>query len=367
MDQGKYDYKTLQKKYDNFSAPGFEITLAGKKLTGNIAYIPELEVELSADGTAGGCSFRAEGQYDFEKQQWVNDVAKEIKPGAKLVVKGGYGSTSTQKELFYGYVDDYSFDFSDEGVPRISISGLDGLGYLMNMREPYYGGKKKAKQIVQTLLNKSVSAGFAKSVKVGMLEDFEAPILKEQIDDWKFLRLMAQRCGASLFVVDGEMIFDSVTSGTTPILTLTIGKSVRHFQKRVSLAHQVGKVEVWGRDENQKAIKGTASSVNAGGSGKSAAELVPGLKDAVLREYNEFVRTQKECENLAQHRLDTIAMGLVSGSGECVGIPELIPGRYIKIDGGDKNTNGTYFLSRVSHRFRPDGYTTAFEIKGAKV
>ena len=59
-------------------------------------------------------------------------------------------------------------------------------------------------------------------------------------------------------------------------------------------------------------------------------------------------------------------MGFISGEGECIGIPELIPGRYLKIDGGDELTNGTYFLTKVYHRFRTDEYTTAFEVKGAK-
>ena len=69
---------------------------------------------------------------------------------------------------------------------------------------------------------------------------------------------------------------------------------------------------------------------------------------------------------LAQHRLNSIAMGFVSGEGECIGIPELIPGRYIKIEGADKNTVGTYFITKVCHRFRPERYTTTFEVKGAK-
>ena len=363
MDQGSYTYASLAKKYDNFAAPGFEILVDGKELSPSQYHIPGVEIELRADGTAGGCTFQINGQYDFENSKWISDAANAIKPGAKLTVKGGY---VTRKELFFGYVDDYSMDFRSDGAPYIEVNGLDGLGYLMNMCEPEYGGQKKPKQIVESVLRKSVSAGFAKKVTVGSLDGFETPVIKEQMDDWKFLRMMAQRYGATLFVVDGEMIFDTVTTKTSPILTLTVGRGVKTFVKRVSLAHQVGKVEVWGRDVNEKAVQGTAASVTAGGSGKSAAEWVSGLKDAVLRERSEYARTQKECETLAQHRLNGIAMGFVSGKGECIGIPELIPGRYIKIDGGDDKTNGTYFLTRVRHRFSPDEYVTEFEVKGAK-
>ena len=363
MDQGSYSWTSLGKKYDDFVAPDFEISVGGKDLSPTKYRIPSLEVELTSDGTAGGCTFSLENQFDFENGKWTNSAADTIKAGAKLVVKGGYVQ---KKEIFYGYVDDYSLDFQGDSAPRITVTGIDGMGYLMSLREPIHAGKKKPAEIVRQILNKSVSAGFAKKVTVGSLSGFDTPLVKEQIDDWKFLNLLSQRFGMSLFVVDGEMIFDDVTSSTSPIMTLTLGQGLFSFRKRVSLAHQVGKVEVWGRDVNQKAVKGTVSSVTAGGSGKSAAQLVSALKDATLREYSEFARTQEECKTLAQRRLNGIAMGLVSGGGECIGMPELIPGRYIEIDGGDKQSNGTYFLSKVRHLFTDDGYRTSFEIKGAK-
>ena len=363
MDSGSYSFDSLYKKYDNFSAPSFEVSIGGKSLSEDGMTVTTLEVEISADGTAGGCSFVVDGQYNHEHSKWENKALDLVKVGAELTVRGGYVK---DKELFYGYVDDYTIDFQEEGPPRLTVSGLDGLGYLMSFREPLYGGKKKASEIVKTILQKSVSAGFAKKVTMGSLKDFETPILKEQVDDWKFLNLMARRFGVSLFAVDGELIFENVTSDTSAIITLSFDKGLFSFQKRVSLAHQVGKVVIKGRDVNQKAIKGEASSVSIGGSGKTASQLVSDLKNATLQEFNEYVRTQDECKNVAQSRLDGIAMGLVSGGGTCIGIPELIPGRYIKIDGLDSKSNGTYFLSKVRHLFELNGYTTAFEIRGAR-
>ena len=363
MDKSSYTYQALWKKYDKFTAPSFEITVGSAVFESSKYHIPSLEVEIAADGTAGGCSFTLEGQYDFESKKWKHDLAKTIQVGEKLVVKGGY---VTKKELFYGYVDDYTIEFTSEGTPRISVTGMDALGYLMCLREPLYAGKKKAAEIVKTILNKGVSAGFAKSVTVGTLSGFETPLVKEQVDDWKFLNILGQRYGMTLFVVDGELIFDNVADTTTPILTLKIGQELQSFTKRVSMAHQVGKVEVYGRDVNQKPVKGTASSVTTG-SGKSAADLVSAIKNAVLREYSEYARTQEECKKLAQNRLNGIAMGLVSGQGQCVGIPELIPGRYLKIEGSDAGANGSYFITKIRHIFANMGYVTAFEVKGAKV
>jgi phage protein D len=343
-----------------------EIKLGGKTLDSTKIPVTSLEVELSADGAAGGCTFAVDGLFDYEKSQWKNDLAKTVKAGAKLEISGGY---VTRRPLFYGFVDEYTMEHSNAGAPRLIISGIDGLGYLMSCREPYYGGKKKGKDIVTEILKKSVSAGFAKSVEVDgthALKEFEAPLIKEQVDDFKFLRILARRYGMVLMGINGELIFDALWKKSESILKLTMGKGLLSFQKRVSLKGQVGKVIIWGRDVNQKFIMGTAGAVKTGGKGKSAGQLVPALKTAVLREYSEFARTNEECKRLAQARLDGIAMELVSGEGLCVGIPELIPGRFITIDGLEDEAEGIYFLSRVTHSFTTEGYYTRFEVKGAK-
>ena len=363
MDKGKYTYESLAKKYDNFTAPSFAVELDGQLLSSNNVHIPSLEVEQNADGTAGGCSFVVEGLYDYATSQWRNQILDLVRPGARLSVKGGY---QEKKLLFYGYVDDYTMEFSSENPPRISVTGLDGLGFLMSHREPFYGGANKAKAVVEGIFHKSLAAGFAKSMTVAVLEDFTVPLVKEQVDDWKFLTVLAERFGVTLAALAGELIFDDLEGYDKPVLKLTLGKGLESFQKRVSLAHQVGQVEIWGRDVNQLPIKGVANDVSAGG-GRWAAEWVSDLRSAVLREYSEFARTQTECERLAQNRLDGIAMEFVSGSGQCIGLPELCAGRYLEVDGGDDQANGTYFLTQVRHLFSLEGYRTTFSFEGAKL
>lgn len=363
MDKSSYTYEALQKKYDNFISPAVEITIDGTTYKSREVPIINLEVEITADGGAGGCSFSIDSQYKASESKWVNGFDKHVKPGASLSISAGYVK---QKEIFYGFVDEYSFSYTGNRGAQIDVTGIDGLGYLMNLREPIYAGKQEARSLIESILLKSKSAGFAKSVTVGKVSKFTTPVVKEQVDDWTFLNLMARRYGMNLFAVDGELIFDKVITSTSPLITLGVRNGLRSFTKRVSLGRQVGKVEVWGRDVNQKPIKGSADSVSLKGDGKSASGHVSGLKKAVMREYSEFVRTEKECATLAQNRLNEIASGLVSGSGLCIGIPELIPGRYIKIEGFNNSTDGSYFITGVRHQFNSNGYFTTFEVKGAK-
>ena len=363
MDSGSYTFQALSSKYADFRGPAFTIKVNGTQLNSAEIPIASLEVEQCADGSASGCRFAVESLYDFSKSQWANNLTKTVQAGAKLEILGGYVK---QELIFYGYVDEVSMEYQHASPPRMTVTGIDGFGYLMSCQEPIYGGKKKPKQVVEDILTKAVSAGYAKSKTVGALNGFEVPVVKEKMDDFKYLRLLSQRYCMSLFSVAGELIFDNVITNSSPLISLTAGMGLLGFERRLSLRGQVGEVEIWGRDVNQKFIKGAAKSVSIGGQGQTATQIAPKFKQTAFREYSEYVRTEKECVELAQARLDSLALNFVSGRGTCVGIPELIPGRYISIKGVDGDTEGTYFISKVHHRFSKSGYYCEFEIKGAR-
>ena len=145
MDNGTYSISDLEKKYDGFLSPQIKILLDGDKLDTAQIPVSRLEVELSADGAAGGCSFEVESLFDYENQVWKQDIAKAVKAGASLEIYGGYKNDDTVKPIFYGYVDDYMMVHSSQGAPKILVNGIDGFGFLMSCREPISGGEKKAK------------------------------------------------------------------------------------------------------------------------------------------------------------------------------------------------------------------------------
>ena len=58
---------------------------------------------------------------------------------------------------------------------------------------------------------------------------------------------------------------------------------------------------------------------------------------------------------------------MASGTVRCVGIPEMIPGRYIRLTGLDKNFfDGDYYIEEVTHNLSSGGYITSFEIGSTK-
>ena len=365
MDKASYPIITLNQKYEGFTAPACEISIGSFKIKDDEFVVTEVEVELAADGTAGGCRITIEDFYDYESTSFDEKFIKALKVGEKLKISMGYVSV---KEVFSGYIDDYTIDYNSESGPRIHITGMDGMGYLMSVRSRVYAGEKTVGDLVKQLLDDAVSVGAASKATVGAtIKDVTVQRIVEGEDSFTFLNTLAKQVGASFFCVDGELIFDKVSSFTLALTKLTYGENLYAFSKRLSLANQPGKVVIHGRDINNKAIKGEASSTSLSGDGKAAVSIASKLlKKSVYEEDNPLVLTAEECKALAQNRFNDLARNFVFGEGECIGIPEIIPGRYIELAGMDDSTSGKYLINRVVHRLNVDGYHTLFEVRGAK-
>ena len=363
MDKSTYTFQALSEKYEDFRGPAFTIKVDGKTLDSKELPIVQLEVNLS-DSLIGGCKFSVESLYDYEKSKWINSLEESIKVGDTVTVSGGYGK---QEELFCGYVYVYHLEYSKDRPPRLEVRAVDGLEFLCHCMEPVYHGNKTPKAVVEEIFRKVISAGYAKKMKVDGMEDLLTPLVKELTSDYDYLRLLGRMYGLTLINIRGELIFSDLISDSTSLISLTLGAGLLSFRRRTSLEHQVGKVEIRGKDVNQKPITGIADRVTVGDSGKKwAGEVAPAIKKTGVRLYNEYVRTEAECKRVAQSRLNRLALSFVQGSGRCVGLPEIIPGRYISIKGVDAMTAGSYYICGVTHRFSREGYYTDFEVKGAR-
>lgn len=364
MDKSTYTFQALSEKYEDFRGPAFTILVDDKTLDSTEMPIVQLEVKLS-ESIISCCTFSVESLYDYEKSKWVNDLEQTIQVGATLKVSGGY---CQQEQLFYGFVFEYHLEYSQDKPPRLVVKGLDGLGFLTNCYEPIYHGNKKPKAVVQEIFFKAINAKYAQSYQIDEMENLVTPLVKELTSDYNYLRKLSQMYNLSLMVVRGELYFGDLISDTASLITLTLGAGLLDFRKRISLQSQLGKVEIRGKDVNQKRIMGAADKVTVGDSGKKwAGEIAPAYKNVVAREYSECVRTAEECTRLAQCRLNAQAMNFIQGEGRCVGLPELIPGRYITIKGVDTMTAGNYFVDSVTHKFSQNGYYTEFTVKGARL
>ena len=284
MDKSKYKFESLEKKYDNFVAPAFELTVGGMKFNAQIP-VSDLRVDIDSGMGAGGCSFSIISLYDYKNSKFKENILDKVKVGASITIWGGY---IKKEEIFFGFVDDFSVEFEADSPPKISVSGIDAKGFLMNAKTEKYMGEKKTDEIVKTMLNECVSKGYAKKATVGSVPAFNAQIIQEGMNNYEFLCFIAEMCGVSFFVVDGELIFDDVIGSTGSVLELTLGMGLQSFSKKLTLRKQVRKVIVYWIDPvTKKEIQGESSKSG----GKFACDIASGFGSVTEKISSMFAAT----------------------------------------------------------------------------
>jgi phage protein D len=365
MDKATYDFAVLEKKYNGFLVPSVKLIIGGTEIDATEVPVPTITVDIDAGKSAGGAQVTIEGMYDLENSKWLEKLLDTIEIGEVLEIQAGY---STKKLIFFGYIDSVNVNYSGNAIPQISFTGIDASGYLMNPDTTNYHEEKTQAAVAKKILETCVNEGYAKKLDFGDsdIPDFETDTTQNEMSDYQWLSLLAERSGVNFFVVQGVLVYKNIMSYSSPIITLKLGSSLLSFSRSKSTNLQIGKVIVTSVNKD-KEISGEATSSTLPGSGKDAASTASKFKTVTKKIQVTAVNTAELCKKIAQNIFNKYALQYVSGRGRCIGIPELIPGRYIKLEGMDKASNATYFIDKVTHKISAsEGYITEFSVKGAK-
>ena len=69
----------------------------------------------------------------------------------------------------------------------------------------------------------------------------------------------------------------------------------------------------------------------------------------------------------AEAKLMELSYSLCKGKIGIVGLPELVPGRIVKVEGFGANYNQKYYVSKVIHHIKDSSFTTECELEVNKV
>lgn len=109
--KGSTSFRSLRKKYDDFSAPSVEVTVGSTKLVsepGQIFLI--LELELTSGFEASGCVFYIDGAYD-EKNTDFKKFTDKIQIGESVEIALGY---VRRESVFKGYINEVEYQYGME-------------------------------------------------------------------------------------------------------------------------------------------------------------------------------------------------------------------------------------------------------------
>lgn len=361
IDDKSYEFATLEKKYSGFRAPAYKIFINGKDVVQKEHIgIEEIYVENSID-KADFFSFTVVNAYKFDKSifEWQENA---LTIGSKIEIKFGY--IDKFNTIFEGYITSVKYDFSQREGASIIVSGMDASFLMMKGKKSFLWLKKKHSDIVDELAKKYKLKAQIKNTSM----EFESIVQNNQ-SDYDFLRYLADLNSYEMFVLGSNLYFREINSSKDSIITLEMNRHMISFNYSIDLGEQVGGVVVRGYNTKKEEIEAKCEKIDGiNNGGKNGVSVLRSLdKTNTLHYIYEPLVSKNEAKQIAESMLLKKSMNYVSGDGMCVGIPEIIAGRYIKIKGMFGVKAKTFYITSTVHIFDSTGYTTSFKIGGNEV
>lgn len=347
-------YKALEKKYDNFGAPSIEVTVGSAKLvTGKNLEISRVEVELTSGYEASGCCFELCCVYEMEKTDFSKSISK-IQIGEKVEIFIGY---IRRESVFEGYINQIDYQYGiDLKKYKIRVECMDAKGLLMKNRRLEFFTETSADAVVKKILSDSPVSRYLSGKEVDMCPKEEVPLRSHMMTDYELIVEQASKLGYEFFIIQGKAYFRKKQKVKSTLMKLTPLDGIIGARLILSGQQLVKQIEVRSIDEETgKQIKGTAS-VSGKFSQGSSGNMMLGTSKQVF--YEPGVKDAAEAKKRAEARAEAIAEQFGELECECVGIPELVPGRFISVDKLSSQANGKYYVRYVRHEIDTTGYRT---------
>lgn len=350
---GKVNYKKLADQYANFIVPTVKIKVNGTdvvKMNNLVVY--ELEMNLSVS-TASSVKIKFAHQYDVQSHSFSGDVKDSFELGTIVTVELGY--LSTTQELFKGYVEMAGVEMGEQELFVVTLMDAKRLMMISGKKNKLYTVKNYSDAFNEVMGDYSSLCSLEVEATNDQLED---PI-SQMSNDYDFVMtelIRKGRVNREFVILAGKAYFREPHKVTTPIMTLQYGRELVNLS--VSHCYKDLKIEVIGMDSQQQAVKGEAE-VKSTASQSNIITNTP-----VFRVGDPHADTADKAKTIAEAIARQESEKCCIGQGKTIGIPEIVPGRYIEVENIDSMIDKQYYITDVVHLYTRESYTTQFEIGG---
>jgi phage protein D len=299
------------------------------------------------------------------KNQWIDHALFDR--GNSVDVYLGYGPQPPK--LFEGVIAVVEPHFPADGVPTLSITAYD-RSYLLRKkgdRDEAYPDRTP-NDLVREIAQRY---RFREDEIVTPDEIPERRYYQQESQsDWDFLKGITKEIGFELYMELGVLHFRKPrTRPETVPGTFAYRDNLQSFEPSLSAEKPVSKVIVRGWDEIAKQTFQVevndpfAADRDVLGEQSGSDFLDEGFGESVRILDDVVAENEAHARAIALAYFQQKEFELINATGACVGDPELKAKRLIRIGGVGQKFSGTYYLTRVTHRFDDGGYLCEFEAK----
>lgn len=356
MNSNTFSYSQLKAKYGGFRNPCCAVKAGNTDIQTLGLLVSQMEIRQTIKDKAGTCTFVISNGYDFVSGSFKDEIADNFPLGQTIEAGMGY---IKPVYMFKGFVTDVSFTFENGGSPSVRISCTDIRSLMMQ-------GKLNAKPLIASfpLMMYMILETYTSILKMkivyydiwNILEDF-----RQNTNDFNYLYSYGVKRGYEFFVLGDYFYFRKKWENTAPLMHLKWGESIISFNRATSYSSNKligalnGLLSVFPFfSENMLTPQGYPH--------KTATPRIPQIKVDTSNAKNPA-----DLVNIMLTSLHNLNDSMSPGTVKCVGIPEIIPGRYIRLTGLDKNYfDGDYYIEEVTHSLSSGGYITSLVIGSGK-
>ena len=364
------DIRQIEQIYGDFYVPTFTIKVGGQDLVREIFLtISAVSVDLK-EKTAGHFSFTVASVFDWKTREFVAmqqeervDLLELFAFGSPVEISLGYGEPAKLKSMLTGLVTEIATSFGAGGAPELTISGYDGLYPLTVGKSTRHWEDSRDSDAVD-----AVAGQRGLSTDVQQTDPIRPRIDQNEETDMAFVEKQADRNEATFYMREGKLFFGPRNNDASEAIELNWGEGLISFAPEANLARQITEVEVHGWSAaDGEAVVGRARKGDETGrdtrAESGADRVVTALSDTPVLRMRAAVHTQAEADARARAILEARAQEFVTGNGECVGVPDIVPDMNILLGGMGRGFSKPYYVSEATHSIDANGYRTSFKVR----
>lgn len=358
----------FESDYNDFYVPTSTIKVGGRDLVRELFLtITSTEVELKLNA-AGRFSFTIASAFDWKQQEFLGKAAEVdlltlFAFGAEVEVAIGYGEPARLKPIIKGIVTEIGTSFAESGTPALTVSGYDALYPLGIGKTSRQWDDKKPSEAVRDVAGRN-----SLPVAIDVEDSVEKRIDQSKESDRDFIDRMAKLAKAVFYIRDGVLCFAPRRNDADAVADIAWGEGLSSFSPTANLARQVLEVEVHGwsaadgarvvgraRHGDEKGVEGDTES--------GSKRIGKALSKSPVLSISAAVHSQQEADDRAKAILEERAQDFVTGDGECVGLPELLPDTNVAVSGVGRAFSKTYYVTEATHSVDGKGYRSRFKVE----
>ena len=369
-----YFYSSLEAKYNNFVYPLVEIEVDGNSISqdkSNIG-IARVSVELTAGFEASQAVFSLYNCYNYDSREFEFGIVKKyVLIGSQVTVYMGYEATTV--EVFRGFITKSSFIMDEGDVPHVQVTAMDVKAVMMANRYQKMLKAKNYTDAVNEIFKQNVytnlrSSGAIISYEIGRtpdkplvstdtgIKETDKMIEMSGESDYEFIVRAAKKYNFEFFVLGGRVYFRPAKCDTENQMSVDGKVSIKHLTVDYDVTGLVETVEVRGMDVGKgKLLKKEQKNSNKLSQGNKVKPLLDGTKFVYV---DPTVQSVSDAADRAKSLMEDIMYRYGSLDLEMIGLPEIVPGKFIKIKNLGEAISNKFYVYRVRHNVSSKGEFT---------